>query len=130
MVKPPNTKRPPDDKNHPSPTSNLGDRIARLQAERAAEAQPRAGAGDNYNASAVARGFRLASEFVAAIIVGAGLGYGADLLFGTSPWGLIILLLLGFAAGVLNVIRATAEMTAAAPKQPNVPSVTDDDDDD
>ena len=29
-----------------------------------------------------------------------------DRLAGTSPWGLLVFLLLGFAAGVLNLIRA------------------------
>jgi len=29
-----------------------------------------------------------------------------DRLAGTSPWGLIIFLLLGFCAGVLNVLRS------------------------
>ena len=75
------------------------------------------------------RAFRLASEFVASIIVGALLGYGADRLFGTAPWGMIILLLLGFMAGVLNVIRATSELNAATPVPPAAPAVKDDDDD-
>jgi ATP synthase protein I len=74
------------------------------------------------------RAYRLASEFVAAIIVGAALGYGLDLLFGTSPWLLIVLLLLGFAAGVLNVIRAAAELNAANAVPPGTPAVKDDDD--
>ena len=46
---------------------------------------------------------------------------------------MIVLLLLGFAAGVLNVTRAAAEMNAAAPKpDPDklVPVDADDDDDD
>ena len=75
------------------------------------------------------RAFRLASEFVAAIIVGAGLGYGIDLLIGTRPWAMVILLLLGFAAGVLNVVRASAEMNAATPVPPGTPAAPDDDDD-
>jgi ATP synthase protein I len=53
---------------------------------------------------------RLSSEFVAAIIVGAGLGWVFDSLAGTSPWGLIVLLLIGFAAGVLNVMRAAGQV--------------------
>ncbi len=57
-------------------------------------------------ASGYARGFRLSSEFVAGVLVGAGLGWLIDRWLGTSPWGLIVLLLLGFAAGVLNVMRA------------------------
>ena len=77
----------------------------------------------------MARAYRLAAEFVAAILVGLGLGWGADQLLGTSPWGMIMLLLLGFAAGVLNVIRATAEMNAANAPPPDMPAVTDDDDD-
>jgi ATP synthase protein I len=74
------------------------------------------------------RAFRLASEFVAAILVGLGLGWGVDALFGTTPWGLIILMLLGFAAGVLNVVRAAAKMNAANPATPDMPVIKDDDD--
>lgn len=48
---------------------------------------------------------RVSADFMAAIFVGALLGYGLDQLLGTAPFGLIILLLLGFAAGVLNVMR-------------------------
>ena len=53
---------------------------------------------------------RLSSEFIAAIIVGAGLGWFIDSLAGTSPWGLIVMLLIGFAAGVLNVMRAAGQV--------------------
>jgi ATP synthase protein I len=57
-------------------------------------------------ASGYARGFRLSSELVAGVVVGAGLGWLTDRWLGTSPWGLTIFLLLGFAAGVLNVMRS------------------------
>ena len=53
---------------------------------------------------------RLSSEFIAAVIVGAALGWVLDKWAGTSPWGLIVFLLLGFAAGVVNVMRATGQM--------------------
>ena len=56
--------------------------------------------------SAFARGFRLSSEMVGGVLVGAGLGWLLDRWLGTSPWGLIVFLLLGFAAGILNVMRA------------------------
>ncbi|MGN6573311.1 MAG: AtpZ/AtpI family protein [Pseudolabrys sp.] len=56
--------------------------------------------------SAFARGFRLSSELVGGVLVGAGLGWLLDRWLGTSPWGLIVFLLLGFAAGILNVMRA------------------------
>lgn len=49
---------------------------------------------------------KLSSEFIAAIFVGALLGYVLDKYAGSAPWGMIIFLLLGFAAGVLNVLRS------------------------
>ncbi len=56
-------------------------------------------------ASALARGFRLSSELVAGVLVGAAIGWGIDHLFSTSPWGLILFFFLGFAAGVINLMR-------------------------
>ena len=50
---------------------------------------------------------KLSSEFIAGVIVGALLGYVFDRFLGTSPWGLIVFLLLGLCAGVLNVLRST-----------------------
>lgn len=58
------------------------------------------------NQAGVAQAFRLSSEFIAGVVVGAGIGYLVDIFFGTSPWGLIVFLMLGFAAAVLNVMRA------------------------
>src|SRR3981189_954268 len=61
-------------------------------------------------ASAMAVGLRLSSELVAGVLVGAALGWGFDRLLSTSPWGLIVFLLLGFIAGVINVMRAAGVM--------------------
>jgi ATP synthase protein I len=58
------------------------------------------------DASGYARGFRLSSELVAGVLVGAAVGWALDRMLGISPWGLIVFLLLGFAAGVVNVMRA------------------------
>ncbi len=51
-------------------------------------------------------GFRLSSELVAGVVVGAAIGWGFDRLLSTSPFGLIVFLLLGFVAGVVNVVRS------------------------
>jgi ATP synthase protein I len=66
--------------------------------------------GAQARASAMAMGFRLSSELVAGVLVGAALGWGFDRLLSTSPWGLIVFLLLGFTAGVINVMRAAGVM--------------------
>ena len=69
--------------------------------------QPGTESGDKAaRASAMALGFRLSSELVAGVVVGAGLGWGFDWLLSTSPFGLIVFLLLGFTAGVVNVVRS------------------------
>jgi ATP synthase protein I len=82
----------------------LGERLGQQRSGRLSENET--GQGASSDSSALARGLQLASEFVAGIVVGAGLGWLIDRLAGTTPWGMIVFLLLGFAAGVLNLIRA------------------------
>lgn len=60
--------------------------------------------------SGFANGLKLSTEFVAAILVGAGLGWMIDWMLGTAPWAMIVFLLLGFCAGVINVLRAAGRM--------------------
>ncbi|MDQ0324740.1 ATP synthase protein I [Rhodopseudomonas julia] len=62
------------------------------------------------DSSGYALALRIASEFIAGVLVGAALGWGLDEVAGTSPWGLIGFLMLGFAAGVLNVMRAAGKI--------------------
>ncbi len=73
-----------------------------LEARRATESVAKS----RGNVSGFAQATKVASEFVAGVVVGAALGWGIDKAAGTSPWALIVFLLLGFAAGVLNVLRS------------------------
>ncbi|MFZ1814715.1 MAG: AtpZ/AtpI family protein [Rhizobiaceae bacterium] len=59
----------------------------------------------------MANALRLSTEFVSAVLVGAALGWGIDKMTGFAPWGMIIFLLLGFCAGVINVLRAAGQMS-------------------
>jgi ATP synthase protein I len=81
----------------------LGDRLGR---QRPGEPSETEGGRPATDASGFARGLRLSSELVAGVLVGAAIGWALDRVLGISPWGLIVFLLLGFAAGVMNVIRA------------------------
>ena len=71
---------------------------------------------------------RFGGEFGAAIIVGALLGFGADYFLHSSPWGLVIGFGLGFAAGVVNVVRTAQAYNRANPPSANAPSMPDDED--
>jgi ATP synthase protein I len=90
----------------------LGEGLARHGADRPPVSP---GADRATTASGYARGFRLSSELVAGVVVGAGLGWLVDRGLGISPWGLIVFLLLGFAAGVLNVMRSAGVVTGGGP---------------
>lgn len=50
-------------------------------------------------------GFRVSTELLSGVVVGAAIGYLLDGYWGTRPWLLIIFLFLGGAAGFLNVYR-------------------------
>ncbi|MEM1049791.1 MAG: AtpZ/AtpI family protein [Pseudomonadota bacterium] len=93
----------------------LASRLDALDRDLGAQAS---GSGKNRaNANAPSTGYgqalRMSTDFVAGVGVGAALGWGIDAVLGTSPWGLIVFLLLGFAAGILNVLR-TAGLVAEA----------------
>jgi ATP synthase protein I len=104
----------PDRAGSKSSDADLARRLDRLSRDLEAEKREHAEAERPVRSSGTdfAYAFRLASEFVAGVIVGAALGWGLDRLAGTSPWGLIGFLLLGFAAGVLNVIRVSSRFTS------------------
>ncbi len=96
-------KEPPDDEAALSARlQRLGQRLDNASRPSENVTDPRSAA----NASAYARGFRMSTELVAGVVVGALIGWLLDRWLGISPWGLIVFLLLGFAAGVLNVMRA------------------------
>jgi ATP synthase protein I len=54
---------------------------------------------------AMSLGFRVLSEFVAAVIVGAFIGWQLDIWLGTTPAFLLVFLMFGTAAGFWNVYR-------------------------
>lgn len=126
MSEPRDDKRPETGSAANKATADLEARIARARGQR--EAQAATEQTRQVDVSGMSRGFRLASEFVAAVIVGAGLGWLIDSFLSTRPWATIVLLLLGFAAGVLNVVRATREMNAATAVPKDTPALRDDED--
>lgn len=68
----------------------------------------------------MAQAVKLSSEFLSGVVIGVVLGLGFDKLVGTSPWGLIVFLFLGFAAGALNVLRSVGRVEPSQIGQKNV----------
>ncbi len=86
---------------------DLSRRLDAARGERETDAEKAATA--SARGRSLGAGFRLASELMAAVLVGLALGLGADFAFDVSPFGLLAGLFIGFAAGLRN---AAAAMTA------------------
>lgn len=94
--------------------NDLSERIAQARAEQAAKEAKKAAreAKTDGSVSAGAQALRYGAEFGASVFVGIVFGLLIDHFFGTKPWGLLVMLGFGLAAGILNVIRAYRQLTA------------------
>jgi ATP synthase protein I len=90
--------------------SDLGERLDKVKAQQKADAQADLDA--ETRGRGMAYGMRMSAELVGAVIVGGFIGIGLDWLLGTKPWLFLLFFVLGFAAGVLNVVRAYERMQA------------------
>jgi ATP synthase protein I len=88
--------------------SDLGDRLGKVRAQRDAEAHADRDA--VMRGRGMAYGMRMAAELVAAVIVGGVIGWGLDWVLGSRPWLFLLFFVLGFAAGVVNVLRSYERM--------------------
>lgn len=79
----------------------LDRRIAEAKAhnERPVAAEPQA----------EGRGWAIGIEFVGTILVSTFIGYLIDRFAGTGPWAMIVLLILGFAAGTRRAMQTTKQ---------------------
>ena len=89
----------------------LGERLDEAQRRRAAAQKPAA------PPTPMGIAFRFAAEMVSALIVGGGVGWGLDWLFGrfgvhTRPVFMLVMFILGAAAGIRNVMNAAKEINA------------------
>ena len=72
--------------------------------------------------------FRFGTEFGVAVLFGAGLGWLLDHWLHTAPIFIVVMFVLGAAAGIRNVLQAARELNAEAAKYPAT-SVKDKDED-
>jgi ATP synthase protein I len=96
----------------PDDLKRLGERV---EAARRKSAGPERQATPN---SPYSIAFRLGTEMVSAVIVGAGIGWGIDWAFQhwahvmTRPVGMVVMFFLGALAGIRNVYRTSQQINA------------------
>src|SRR5262249_25892569 len=115
---------PEDRENFRRRASALGRRLEEAKGREVPQQDPQA------RSTAIGIGFRIAIELVVGVAAGGVIGWVRDRQFGTRPWLLLVFLLFGIAAGMLNVFRTARRLQAQAePLQRAAPSVRDDEDD-
>lgn len=104
------------DPDHPSSLEDLGARIARERKKAGLDAQEEDGDAKRVG-SGLGMAWRLSIEFVTATVVSTGIGWALDQWLGTTPWLMLLMLVLGGAAGVRNMVRAANRMDAEAAEE-------------
>ena len=90
------------------PKRQLEDLEARIAAYKKAKEPPERHQDKAYSQADLA--WRMVIELVAGLLIGFGMGWGLDSLFGTKPIFLVLFTLLGFVAGVKTMLRSAQEL--------------------
>ena len=93
----------------PDQSERLAQLEARIDALKAKDA-PKPHQETHYSQAHLA--WRMVIELVAGLLIGFGMGYGLDSLFGTTPILLVLFTFLGLAAGIKTMMRSAAEIQA------------------
>jgi ATP synthase protein I len=102
----------------------LGERIGKA---RGSTSQPKPVDAES-RGRALGQALRLATELVVGVGVGGVIGWGLDRALSTAPFLMVVFLILGAAAGILNVMRTAKAMQSPGPL-PDKDLGPDDDDD-
>ncbi|MGH7050301.1 MAG: AtpZ/AtpI family protein [Acetobacteraceae bacterium] len=104
------------------PASSFEERLQAARQKRGLEpARTREGEGMGWVDRPLAMAFRLAGEMVASLVVGVAIGWWLDRVLGTAPWLLLLFVVLGTGAGILNVWRVAVPKEDGAPKDGGAP---------
>ena len=86
----------------------------RIDAAREAQNPKQKPGGSSATSGALAKALGFAFAFLAAVGLGGVIGHAIDRVAGTGPWGLLIFLVFGIAAGFLNIFREARRMAEDA----------------
>lgn len=90
---------------------------ARLREARRREEQPEISRRYRDTGQGMGLAFRITAEFVSGVAVGVGIGWLLDSWLNTKPWMMILFVLLGSAAGMLNVYRTMTSQQKTREKE-------------
>lgn len=102
-----------DEKKSEEMKATLDDLNTRVNAAREAN-KPKKARGLN-EATTYGIATRLVAELVAGLLVGVFVGWYLDQYFGTKPWLMVVMIMLGAAAGITNVMRAAKQLVPSEP---------------
>jgi ATP synthase protein I len=66
------------------------------------------------NGNALGLAFRVGVELISAVAVGTAIGWGLDYWLDTRPWFMLVFIIVGGAAGIINVYRMASGFGYAA----------------
>jgi ATP synthase protein I len=101
--------------------SDLSDLKAKIKAAQSEVKSGLVGSTDKMEANGpeALKAGRIGFELAGAILAGVGFGILIDRAFGTAPFGVLVLVILGFVAGMANAWRAFQQMNG----QENLPAI-------
>jgi ATP synthase protein I len=92
-----------------------GDELDRRIAAAKQAEQKRTGGATRAEARAEGRGWAIGIEFVGTVLVATAIGWGIDhYVLHSAPWAMIVLLLLGFAAGTRRALTTSRQFDDSA----------------
>ncbi|WP_134681667.1 AtpZ/AtpI family protein [Paracoccus ravus] len=107
-----------EDNDHDLARARDAERLRQLEAKLGDKAVEEQSSRGEEHFSQANMAWRMVTELVAGLGIGFGIGFGLDYVFGTTPFLMVVFVLLGLVAGIKTMMRTAKEIG----KEPGQPS--------